>query len=101
MRRAAIEEQNRYLLRQQRDFRRAADVVSDAWSAFDEVQAVAVIGSVAKPLWKEGRRFREYRARGIEVWHECHDLDLALWIDSQDRLLEVRRAASRALRVAF
>ena len=101
MRRAEIEEQNRYLLRQQRQFRVAADVAAEAWMAFPEVVAVAVIGSVAKRLWKEVPRFREYRRAGIEVWHECLDLDLALWIDTQDRLRELRRAAGRALSIAY
>lgn len=101
MRRAEIDEQNRYLLEQQRQFRKAADVVTDAWATFTEVQAVAVIGSVAKPLWKEIPRFREFRRAGIEVWHECRDLDLALWIDSQDRLGELRRAGNVALKEAY
>lgn len=79
----------------------AADVVTDAWMAFPEVQAVAVIGSVAKALWKEVPRFAEFRRRGIEVWHECHDLDLALWIDSQHQLNPLRRAAAGALRAAW
>jgi hypothetical protein len=101
MRRAEIEEQNRYLLERQRQFRVAADVAAEAWMAFPEVQAIAVIGSVAKPLWKEIPRFREFRRAGVEVWHECADLDLALWIDSQDGLRELRRAGERALRNAF
>ena len=101
MRRSAIEEQNRYLQEQQRRFRLAADIVAEAWMAFPEVQAIAVTGSVAKALWKEIPRFREFRHAGIEVWHECSDLDLALWIDSQDRLGELRRAASTALRKAY
>lgn len=100
MRRAAIEEQNRYLLERQRQFRMAADVVTAAWMEFGEVRAVAVIGSVAKALWKEVPRFSEFRRERIEVWHECGDLDLALWIDSQHRLGELRRAAGRALRAA-
>ena len=50
MRRSEIEEQNAYLLKRQRDFRMAADVAADAWMTFSEVQAVAVIGSVAKVL---------------------------------------------------
>src|SRR3546814_13859271 len=79
----------------------AADVVTEAWMAFQEVQAIAVIGSVAKPLWKEVPRFREFRRRRIEVWHECGDLDLALWVDAQDRLGELRRAGSLALRQAY
>ena len=101
MRRAKIEEQNGFMLKRQRDFRMAADVVTDAWMTFAEVQAVAVIGSVAKPLWKEVPRFSEFRRAGIEVWHECGDLDMALWLDSQQRLNELRRATSRALQAAF
>ncbi len=101
MRKAVIAQQNRDMLERQRRFRLAADIVVEAWMTFPEVFAIAVIGSVAKPLWKEVPRFREYRQAGIEVWHECGDLDLALWIESQHRLGELRRAGARALRVAF
>jgi hypothetical protein len=101
VKRAEIERQNQSLLRLQREFRVAADVVTDAWTAFPEVRAVALIGSVAKALWREIPRFSEFRRAGIEVWHECRDLDLALWIDSQDRLGALRRAAAQALRAAF
>lgn len=101
MRRSEIEEQNRYLLERQRQFRVAADVVTEAWMAFPEIEAIAVIGSVAKPLWKEIPRFREFRRERIEVWHECGDLDLALWIDRQHRLDKIRRAAGRALGKAY
>jgi len=97
MRDADIDAQNRRMLQLQRQFRVAADTVADAWATFPEVQAVAVIGSVAKPLWKEVPRFN----RRIEIWHECGDLDLALWLDSQERLGELRRAASHALRQAY
>ncbi len=101
MRRAEIEKQNRYLLERQRQFRLAADIVADAWMAFPEVCAIAVIGSVARPLWKEVPRFREFRSEGVEVWHECGDLDLAVWIESQRRLGELRRAGVHALRQAY
>jgi hypothetical protein len=101
VRRAKIEEQNRLVLTRQREFRIAADVVAKAWAGFPEVQAVAVIGSVANALWKEIPRFREFRQQRIEVWHECGDLDLALWIDSQHRLGELRRKRDRALREAY
>ncbi|MDR0781565.1 MAG: hypothetical protein LBF16_12870 [Pseudomonadales bacterium] len=96
-----IKQQNEYLVARQREFRFAADKVTDAWAAFPEVVAVAVIGSVAKPLWKEVPRFREFRDERIEVWHECSDLDLALWVDSQHRLGELRKAAIKALQEAF
>jgi hypothetical protein len=42
MRRAEIEEQN-HLLERQRQFRLAADIVTDAWMAFPEAWAIAVI----------------------------------------------------------
>ena len=89
------------MVRRQRELRTAADVVTKAWMAFPEIQAIAVIGSAAKPLWKEVPRFREFRKEGIEVWHECRDLDMALWIDSQNRLGELRRVRDRALREAY
>lgn len=97
MRRAEIDAQNRYLLDRQRGFRRAADLVADAFAAFPEVEAVAVIGSVARPLWREVPRFRAFARAGIEVWHECSDLDLAVWLTAQDRLGELRRARDVAL----
>ena len=101
MRRAKIEENNDRMIGQQREFRVAADVVTGCWLRFPEVQAIAVIGSVAKPLWKEVPRFSEFRKERVEIWHECRDLDLALWINSQHRLGELRRARDLALRDAF
>ena len=101
MRRSEIEEQNNYLLKRQRDLRWAADVVTDAFMKFEEVEAVAVIGSVSKPLWKEIPRFREFRQARIEVWHECWGLDLAVWLSARDRLGELRRARDVAMRRAY
>ena len=100
MRRAAIVEQNRYLVRRQRSFRAAADWLADRFARFDEVAAVALTGSVARPLWKEVPRFRQFRRERIEVWHECGDLDLVLWLSSLERLDDLRRARDSALRRA-
>lgn len=101
MKHAEIEEQNRYMLRLQYDFCRAADVVTDALMAFDEVEAIAVIGSVAKLLSKEIPRFREFRRAGIEIWHECKDVDSAVWISLQLKLDALRRARDAALRRGY
>ncbi|MEW6644722.1 MAG: hypothetical protein AB1586_29750 [Pseudomonadota bacterium] len=101
MRRSVIEEQNSILLRNQHAFRVAADVVTDAFMTFEEIEAIAVIGSVAKPLWKEIPRFREFRRADVAVWHECKDLDLAVWLSKLDRLGELRRVRDLALRDAF
>src|SRR5699024_3627698 len=59
------------------------------------------IGSVSKPLWKEIPRFREFRQARIKVWHECWDLDLAVWLSARDRLGELRRARDVAMRRAY
>lgn len=101
MRRSAIEDENRLMIRRQHEFRVAADVVTDAFMRFEEVEAVAVIGSVAKSLWKEVPRFREFRRAGVEVWHECKDVDLAVWLSALDRLEDLRRARDRALSDAY
>lgn len=101
MRRAEIDEQNCYMLLRQRQFRMAADVVAHAFAAFAEVCSVAVIGSVAKPLWKEVPRFHAFRRARVEVWHECKDLDLAVWLESQHRLGVLRSTLERSLRDAF
>jgi hypothetical protein len=94
---AGIAEQNQHLLRRQREFRLAADAVTAAWSERPEVAAVALFGSVAGPLWKEVLRFRTYRRAGIALWHECKDLDLALWLSNTTGLGGLRKAKARAL----
>jgi len=95
---ARLQQDNAFLLKAQQQFRRAADVVTEAWSTFPEVMTIAVIGSVARPLWKEVPRFAPYRRRGIPLWHECKDLDLALWLDDLTNLGALRRAKAAALR---
>lgn len=94
-----LRQDNAHLLRTQQHFRHAADVITEAWSSFPQVVAIAVIGSVARPLWKEVPRFAPYRRRGIPLWHECKDLDLALWLDDLVGLGDLRRAKAAALRV--
>lgn len=101
MRRSMIDEYDDLMAKRQREFRLAADIVTDAFAAFDEVEAVAVIGSVARPLWKEVPRFREFRQAGIRIWHECKDLDLAVWLSSDHRLKDMRRSRDAALVGAY
>jgi len=95
---AGIAEQNDSLLRRYRDFRRAADAVVALWRSRPEVAAVALIGSVAAAPWKEVPRFAPYRRARIALWHECKDLDLALWLAHMRDLDGLRRAKNRALR---
>ena len=93
-----IEEATRGLLRRYRDFRRAADAVTTAWREYRQVVAVSLIGSVAREPWKEVPRFAPYRRARIELWHECTDVDLALWLSDTGNLNEFRRVRARTLR---
>jgi len=92
-----IDEENRMLARRQQNFRLAADYIARAFAQHPSVQRIAIIGSVALPLKKEVPRFRRYRRRGIELLHECSDVDLAVWVDDLDCLNDLRKARSRAL----
>jgi hypothetical protein len=99
--RADIAEEDVDMLRRQSSFRRAADAVVAAFTAFSEVQAIALFGSAAQPLPREVPRFRHYRRYGIETLHECKDVDLAAWVDRLDCLSELNRARSRAVTRLF
>ena len=96
-----IEQENRMLLRRYREFRRGADAVTEAWRMHSEVIAVSLIGSVARAPWKEVPRFAPYRRARVALWHECKDVDLALWLDHLDSLDRLRRARVRALRTLW
>ena len=96
-----VVETNRRMTERQAHFRRAADVATAALAEFDEVLAVALFGSVANSLWKEVPRFSHYRRAGIALWHECADVDIAVWLSGLDRLREMRRRINRALPVIF
>jgi len=92
-----IAEQDEYLLRRQAEFRLAADAVASAFAGFPEVAAIALFGSVAQPLEREVPRYRQYRRAGVELWHECKDVDLAVWIDRLDNLEALAKAERRAV----
>ena len=96
-----IDEQNAYLLLRREQFRRAAERAAEAFAQEPRVAKVALFGSVAKPPWKEVPRFSAYRRARVEVWHECSDVDLAVWTDAlapNDCLLgRLRRARIDAL----
>jgi hypothetical protein len=89
------------MLDRQAQFRLAADAVTAALTEVSEVEAVALIGSAARPLWREVPRFEPFRRWGIPVWHECKDVDLAVWLDRLDRLQTLNRARSVALHQLF
>src|SRR5215210_1521336 len=99
--RQEIAEQDRQMLDRQAQFRVAADAVTAALAHVPEVEAVALIGSVARPLWREVPRFQPFRDWDVPVWHECKGVDLAVWLDRLDRLQTLNRARSVALHQLF
>ena len=92
-----IREEDKCMLRRQQDFRTAAEALAREFAGIPEVQKVVLFGSVAMPLKKEVPRFREFRCFGIEVFHECRDFDLAVWLLDRADLRTLRKAAVRAL----
>ncbi len=75
-----VTEENDRMLRQQRNFRLAADYVAEALAEFDAVTKIVLFGSVASPLEKEIPRFRKFERAGQPLDHECKDVDLAVWL---------------------
>ena len=85
------------MLRRQEHFRIAAEAVAAAIAQLPEVEKVVLVGSVANPLEVEVPRFRKFRRAGIEIYHECKDVDLAVWMSSLGRLRVMQKARSQAL----
>ncbi len=85
------------MLRRQADFRLGADAVAAALARFPQVAAIALIGSVARPLQREPSPFSPYRRQGIEILHHCKDVDLAVWLDHLDGLDTLNKARSLAV----
>ncbi len=94
---AELAEDDARAVARQGQLRLAADWTAEALSRRAWVQRVALIGSVAGPLWRE---IPPYRRSGPPTVHTCKDVDLAVWVSDLDRLAELRRdriAASRRL----
>jgi hypothetical protein len=85
------------MLARQATFRRAADAIAADLAKIPEVRAVALFGSLARPLVREVPRFQPFKRHGIEILHECGDIDLAIAIDRLDNLAALNRARNRAV----
>jgi hypothetical protein len=94
---AAVVDEERGLLERQRVFRFAADQVTAALAQCRGVEAIALIGSVARPLRREVPRFAPYKQLRLPIAHECGDVDLAAWVSRLDGLDELRRARGRVV----
>lgn len=91
-----INDEDRRMLRRRDGFRRFADLFAKIAAKLDFVQRIVLFGSVAAPLKKEVPRFSRFRRTRVAVWHECKDVDLAIWVADLSRLRELKRAVSEA-----
>ena len=92
-----INETNQLMLTQQKNYRLAADYVANSLKQIDEVEKIVLFGSIANHLKKEVPRIREFRCANIEVWHECKDVDIAVWLSDRSILRTVQKELSKAL----
>ncbi len=92
-----VAEEDRQLLRRQEELRAAADYVATAFARLPVVERVVLFGSVAQPLHEEIPRFKRFRRASVAVWHECKDVDLAVWLSDVSDLRALQKARSYAL----
>jgi hypothetical protein len=92
-----IDDDNRRMLLRRDCLRRFAELFAGIAAQLEFVTRIVLFGSVAAPLKKEVPRFSRLRRARIAVWHECKDVDLAIWVTDLGRLRELKRAISLAV----
>jgi hypothetical protein len=94
-----IAQENKFMLKRRDAFRRVAEMVALGFGKLPFVQKVVLFGSVAAPPAKEVPRFRRLRRARIAIYHECKDVDLAVWTSDLTQLRALKRAVSDATNV--
>lgn len=94
-------DENELMLRRHGEFRFAAEYVAAAFAQFEAVKKIVLFGSAALPLEKEIPRFRKFRRVGQPIFHECKDVDLAVWLTDLTILKSLQRARGQALNDLF
>jgi hypothetical protein len=96
-----IEETDGQMARRHAQFRLAGERVAAAFAALAPVQRVVLFGSVAQPLYRELPRLAAFRRARAEIWHECKDRDLAVWLSDLGCLRDLQKARASALNQLF
>ena len=94
-----IAQENQAMVKRRDAFRRVAEMAAQGFSRLPFVQKVVLFGSVAAPPKKEVPRFRRLRLARVEIWHECNDVDLAVWCSDLSQLRALKRVVSEATNV--
>ncbi len=84
-------------LRRQKLFRWAAQLLAHNLAMVPEVQRVAAFGAVAQPLRLENAPFHHYRRSGVQVLHQCRDVDLAISIPVDCMLQPLKKAVKNTI----
>ncbi len=92
-----IAEENQMLHKRWQEFQMAADYITSAYSQLPQVEKIVLFGSVAVPLKKEIPRFRKFRRYGVKLWHECKDVDIAVWVNDLSTLNKLRKIRSQQM----
>ena len=92
--RGEIAGEDRLMLLRQDQFRKAARLLAERLADMPEVMKVVLFGSVALPLWKAVPLHGRLRSRRIKIFHECRNIDLAVWVTSPSVADTIRRAHS-------
>jgi len=91
VRQEAVEDDHRNVERH-RHFGEVAKCIAAAMAEISSVHRVVLFGSTALPLAREAPRWRKYRGLGLEIAHQCKDVDLAVWLDDLSCLRALQRA---------
>lgn len=94
-----IAQENAAMLKRRDSFRRVAEMIATGFGKLPFVRKVALFGSVAAPPKKEVPRFRRLRRARVEIYHECKDVDLAVWANDLSQLRALKRVVSDATNV--
>ena len=94
-----IAQENAAMLKRRDSFRRLVEMIATGLSKLACVQKAVLFGSVAAPPTKEVPRFRRLRRARVAIYHECKDVDLAVWVDDLTQLRALKRAVSEATNV--
>ena len=92
-----IEDESWLMQKRWHDLRLVAQELSQDLVVLPEVRKVVLLGSAARPLKKEVPRFAKFRQNQVAIWHECADLDLAVWFDRLQNLNLVRKMIGKVL----
>jgi predicted nucleotidyltransferase len=94
----AIDEENARRRTVQENFRAAADEVARAFAGIDSVTRIVLFGSVAAELPMEVSEERRFAESGAVFLHQCRDVDLAVWMDTNHPMKDLQRRRIEALR---